>query len=44
MHIKHLYEGNWGVYEMPIERSLDIDTEFEFKMVEFLMTQNLNIE
>jgi CMP-N-acetylneuraminic acid synthetase len=44
LHIKHLYEGNWGVYEMPIERSLDIDTEFEFKMVEFLMTQNLNIE
>ena len=44
LHIKHLYEGNWGIYEMPIERSLDIDTEFEFKMVEFLMNQNLNVE
>ena len=44
LHIKHLYEGNWGIYEMPIERSLDIDTEFEFKIVEFLMTENLNIE
>jgi CMP-N,N'-diacetyllegionaminic acid synthase len=39
MHITHLYEGNWGIYEMPIERAIDIDTEFEFKLVDFLMGQ-----
>jgi len=37
MHITHLYEGNWGTHQMPIERAIDIDTEFEFKLVEFLM-------
>lgn len=39
LHIRHLYQGNWGIYEMPIERSIDIDTEFEFKLVEYLMSQ-----
>lgn len=42
LHITHLYEGNWGIHVMPIERSIDIDTEFEFKLVQFLMTQNNN--
>jgi CMP-N-acetylneuraminic acid synthetase len=37
LHITHLYEGKWGICEMPIERSVDIDTEFEFHLVEFLM-------
>jgi N-acylneuraminate cytidylyltransferase/CMP-N,N'-diacetyllegionaminic acid synthase len=37
LNITHLYEGKWGIHEMPIERSIDIDTEFEFDLVEFLM-------
>lgn len=40
IHRMHLFEGKWGIYEMPIERSIDIDTEFEFQLVQFLMTQN----
>ncbi len=39
MHVTHLYEGRWGIAEMPIERSIDIDTEFEFRMIESLMTR-----
>jgi N-acylneuraminate cytidylyltransferase/CMP-N,N'-diacetyllegionaminic acid synthase len=38
MDVTHLYEGRWGVVEMPIERSVDIDTEFEFRLVELLMS------
>ena len=37
MHVTHLYEGRWGVVEMPIERSVDIDTEFDFRLAELLM-------
>ena len=37
MHLKHLYEGRWGIVEMPAERSIDIDTEFEFQLVDRLM-------
>jgi CMP-N-acetylneuraminic acid synthetase len=40
LHITHLFEGKWGIHEMPIERSIDIDTEFEFNLVEFLMSKN----
>jgi N-acylneuraminate cytidylyltransferase/CMP-N,N'-diacetyllegionaminic acid synthase len=39
MSITHLYEGRWGVVEMPVERSVDIDTEFEFHVVELLMAR-----
>jgi CMP-N,N'-diacetyllegionaminic acid synthase len=39
MHITHLYEGRWGVVEMPAERAIDIDNEFEFELVEFLMAR-----
>jgi CMP-N,N'-diacetyllegionaminic acid synthase len=39
MHIKHLYEGRWGIVEMPAERSIDIDTEFEFQLVERLIAR-----
>lgn len=42
LNIAHLYEGNWGIHVMPIERSIDIDTEFEFKLVQFLMSQHNN--
>ena len=38
MDVTHLYEGRWGVVEMPIERSVDIDSEFEFRLVELLMS------
>jgi CMP-N,N'-diacetyllegionaminic acid synthase len=31
-----------GLYVMPEERSIDIDTEFDFKFVEFLMKENKN--
>ena len=39
MNITHLYEGRWGVVEMPVDRSVDIDTEFEFQIVELLMAR-----
>jgi N-acylneuraminate cytidylyltransferase/CMP-N,N'-diacetyllegionaminic acid synthase len=39
MHVTHLYEGRWGVVEVPVERSIDIDTEFEFQLVEHLMAR-----
>ena len=31
-----------GLYVMPEERSIDIDTEFDFKFVEFLLKENKN--
>ena len=31
-----------GLYVMPEERSIDIDTEFDFKFVEFLIKENKN--
>jgi CMP-N,N'-diacetyllegionaminic acid synthase len=37
MHLTHVYEGRWGIVEMPAERSIDIDTEFEFQLVDRLM-------
>ena len=39
MHITHLFEGRWGIVEMPVERSIDIDTEFEFQLIERLMAR-----
>ena len=36
-NIKRVILGNTVLYKMPFERSLDIDTEFDFKLVEFLM-------
>lgn len=35
---KSLYEGRVIPYLMPAERCVDIDTEFDFRIVEFLMT------
>lgn len=37
LDIKHLYEGNWGIHVMPIERSIDIDSKFEFDLINFLI-------
>jgi len=39
MHLTHVYEGRWGIVEMPAERSIDIDTEFEFQLVDRLMVR-----
>ena len=34
-----LFDGRVGVIEVPPERALDIDTEFDFRVAEALMTQ-----
>ena len=33
-----LYRAGAFAYIMPKERSIDIDTEFDFKLAEFMMT------
>jgi CMP-N,N'-diacetyllegionaminic acid synthase len=37
-----LFLENTGLYVMPEERSIDIDTELDYKFVEFLMKENNN--
>lgn len=37
-----LFEGRVIPYLMPPERCIDIDTEFDFKLVEFLLKETLN--
>lgn len=37
MQITHLFEGRWAVCPVPRERAIDIDTELEFRFVEYLM-------
>lgn len=37
---KSLFLENTGLYVMPEERSIDIDTELDYKFVEFLMKEN----
>jgi CMP-N,N'-diacetyllegionaminic acid synthase len=37
-----LFLENTGLYVMPEERSIDIDTELDYKFVEFLMKENSN--
>ena len=39
MHISHLYTGNWGIHEMPVERSIDIDSPFDFKIASLLIKE-----
>jgi len=39
-----LFLENTGVYIMPEERSIDIDSELDFKFVEFLMKENKNAQ
>ena len=34
--------GNTGLFVMPEERSIDIDTELDFEFVEFLMKKEAN--
>lgn len=38
---KTIYEGRVIPFEMPPERCVDIDSPFDFKLVEFLMTERL---
>jgi CMP-N-acetylneuraminic acid synthetase len=38
---KHWSEARCMIYEIPRQNAVDIDTEFDFKLVEFLM-QNTN--
>ncbi len=38
---KTIYEGRVIPFEMPPERCVDIDSPFDFKLVEFLMTEHL---
>jgi N,N'-diacetyl-8-epilegionaminate cytidylyltransferase len=40
MNAQSLFEGNVQTVEITPERALDIDTELDFKIAEFLMTQN----
>jgi len=37
-----LFTRKTSLYIMPEERSIDIDTEFDFKMVEFFMSNQIN--
>jgi CMP-N,N'-diacetyllegionaminic acid synthase len=39
---KTLFLDNTGLYVMPESRSIDIDTEIDYKFVEFLMKENNN--
>ena len=39
---KSLFLENTGLYVMPEERSIDIDTELDYKFVEFLMKESKN--
>jgi N-acylneuraminate cytidylyltransferase len=43
-HAKSLFEGRVIPYVMPLERCVDIDSEFDFKLVEFLLTSQLKEE
>lgn len=40
LHENSLFLGKTGLYVMPEERSIDIDTELDFEFVEFLMRKN----
>jgi CMP-N,N'-diacetyllegionaminic acid synthase len=38
-----LFKENTRLYEMPIERSIDIDTELDFEIVEFIMKKHVEL-
>jgi CMP-N,N'-diacetyllegionaminic acid synthase len=38
---ENLFTGNTRLYVMPRERSLDIDSQADFEMVEWMMTKGL---
>ena len=39
MNHSHMFEGKVGLVEIPVERSLDIDTPLDFKIASFLVEQ-----
>jgi len=41
---KSIYDGRVIPFEMPIERCLDIDSPFDFKLVEMLLNERLSAE
>ena len=42
LHENSIFLDNTGLYIMPEERSVDIDTELDYKFVEFLMKENIH--
>ena len=42
LHENSIFLENTGLYVMPEERSIDIDTEIDYKFVEFLMREDKN--
>ena len=40
VNLTSFYSGKTSIYEMPIERSIDIDSVFDWKLVEFLQKKN----
>jgi CMP-N-acetylneuraminic acid synthetase len=43
LNVRHLADGNWGIYEIPRERAIDIDTEFDLKLVKYLLNSSNSI-
>jgi len=41
LRCQSIYEKDTRLYEMPPERSVDIDSELDFEFVEFLMSKRL---
>lgn len=39
LDVTHLAEGNWGIYEIPRERAIDIDTYFDLDLVKFIISK-----
>jgi len=35
----HLFDGNVSLYEVPAERAVDIDSEFDFRVCDFLLSE-----
>ena len=40
MSVAHLYEGNWGGYEVSRERSIEADNALDWALVELLMSRD----
>ena len=40
LNFKSFYDGNTALYEMPESRSWDIDSKFDFKIVEYLLSRS----
>ena len=40
----NLFDGNVKVYKVPNERAIDIDTELDFSIAEFLIREKINVK